>query len=307
MLTIRQLGFRYSGAAADAVAAIDLDLARGEVLGLLGPNGAGKSTLVALIAGLLAPARGRIEVDGQPVAAVRAARPTRIAVAPQDYAFYPMLTVAENLACFAAAARLHGAGASAAIARALAATALAPHARSRAERLSGGLKRRLNLAIALLPRPELIVLDEPTVGVDPQSRAFLLDTVRGLAAAGMGVIYTTHYMEEVEALADRIAIIDHGRMLCTGTLAELLADDTRRLEVDLAAALPAEALARLASLGEVRADGPRLQLRLASGVGPAAAIGRLDALGAAPVAIRYGRQSLEQRFMALTDRRLRDA
>ncbi|WP_374264408.1 ABC transporter ATP-binding protein [Zoogloea sp.] len=306
MLTVTDLGYRYPTAPRDALTGVGLTAHRGEILGLLGPNGAGKSTLVALLAGLLTPRDGHIEVDGTPLADVRRENPTRITVAPQEYAFYPMLTVAENLACFAAASRLAGTGAREAIDRAVAATRLDSHAGTRADRLSGGLKRRLNLAIALLPRPELIVLDEPTVGVDPQSRAFLLETVRGLAAAGMAVIYTTHYMEEVEALADRVTIIDHGRVLCQGGLAELLARDPARLDLRLAAPLPAAHHARLGEFGRLQANGDRLSIQLADGLRPAQVLQRLDELGLPATEIRFGRHSLERLFMELTDTRLRD-
>lgn len=224
MLAIRQLGYRYPTAAVAALADVSFSAERGQVLGLLGPNGAGKTTLTALLAGLLEIQQGEIAIDGEPLAAARARKPTRIAIAPQEYAFYPSLTVVENLDCFAGVGGLTGSGRKARIADCLAFAQIERYASIRADRLSGGLKRRLNLAIALLHQPELLLLDEPTVGVDPQSRAFLLDAVRKLAQSGCAVIYTSHYMEEIETIADRVVFLDEGRVVKQGALEELLVE-----------------------------------------------------------------------------------
>lgn len=308
MLQVRGLHYRYPAATTQALVDFSLEARRGEILGLLGPNGAGKSTLVAHLAGLLQPAAGQIEVDGEALAELRRRAPGSIAIAPQDFAFYPMLSVAENLRCFAAASRLSGTEARQAIARTLAATRMEDFAGTRAEHLSGGLKRRLNLAIALLPTPELLVLDEPTVGVDPQSRAFLLDTVRALAASGMAVIYASHYMEEIEAIADRVVIVDHGRVLRQGSLTELLAQAQRQVELQLEAPLDAEALAALAGEidGRLEAAGVYLKLELAAEASPVAAMASIEARGGCIRDARFGRHSLEHLFMSLTDTRLRD-
>lgn len=308
MLCVSGLHYRYPAAATPALVDFSLEARRGEILGLLGPNGAGKSTLVAHLAGLLQADGGEIEVDGESLAQLRRRAPTCIAIAPQDFAFYPMLSVAENLRCFAAASRLSGAAARQAIARALAATCLEGFAGTRAEYLSGGLKRRLNLAIALLPTPEMIVLDEPTVGVDPQSRAFLLETVRGLAATGMAVIYASHYMEEIEAIADRVVIVDHGRVLREGPLAELLAQARGQVEVQLEAPLDGDALAALAGDidGQLKVTGVHLKLELAADASPVAALACIEARGGCIRDARFGRHSLERVFLSLTDTRLRD-
>ena len=192
---------------------------------MLGPNGAGKTTLISHVSGLLDIQDGSINIDGVSLKTARQKDPTRIAIAPQEYAFYPILTVQENLDCFAAVSGLASKSHKQRVKDCIALTQLESHKNIRAEHLSGGLKRRLNLAIALLPQPDYLLLDEPTVGVDPQSRAFLLETVRGLAQQNVGIIYTTHYMEEVEALADTVVIIDHGKVLAQGTLTELLQRD----------------------------------------------------------------------------------
>ena len=305
MLSIEHLAYRYPQAPAPALDDVTLDAQRGSVLGLLGPNGAGKTTLISHLAGLLPVQQGQILIDGEPLAAARAARPTRIAVAPQEYAFYPMLTVGENLECFAAAGRLNGARRRERIDACLAHAQLERYRDTRAQKLSGGLKRRLNLAIALLPEPELMLFDEPTVGVDPQSRAFILDAIRALARAGAAVIYTSHYMDEIEAIADRVAILDHGHVLRSGALEELLAQD--ELVMVLAAdGLPREALlALLASHGSVvDAGAPQVSLRLASR--PAEVLAALDAAGAQVRHAEFGRGNLEQLFMSLTRRSLRD-
>ncbi|MGL4766528.1 MAG: ABC transporter ATP-binding protein [Formosimonas sp.] len=225
MLQVKDLAYCYKGALKASLSGVDLSVARGQILGLLGPNGAGKTTLISHISGLLAVQKGSITIEGDSLKAARRKDPTRIAIAPQEYAFYPILTVQENLNCFAAVSGIARRARQQRVNECIALTQLASHKNIRAEHLSGGLKRRLNLAIALLPKPDYLLLDEPTVGVDPQSRAFLIETVRGLAQQNVGIIYTTHYMEEVEALADNVVIIDHGRVLAQGTLSELLQRD----------------------------------------------------------------------------------
>lgn len=305
MLAITQLGYRYPKAPTAALDDVSLSAKRGHVLGLLGPNGAGKTTLISHLAGLLAVQQGEILVDGEPLSAVRAKSPTRIAVAPQDYAFYPMLSVTENLACFAAAGRLSGAKRQERIAACLAFAQLERFADKRAEQLSGGLKRRLNLAIALLPEPELMLFDEPTVGVDPQSRAFMLDAIKTLAHQGAAVIYTSHYMEEIEALADQVVILDHGRVLRAGSLDELLAQDAFTMTLAADHIAP-DALAELLSrFGTVEQLGERTRLHLS--VPPAVVLAALDAAGAHVRHAEFGRANLEQLFMSLTKRSLRDS
>lgn len=304
MLTIENLSYHYPKASAAALDAVSLQAQRGQVLGLLGPNGAGKTTLISHLSGLLPVQHGKILIDGQLLRAVRASTPTRIAVAPQEYAFYPMLSVGENLACFAAAGRLSGTKRGERIAACLAFAQLERFAATRADRLSGGLKRRLNLAIALLPEPELLLFDEPTVGVDPQSRAFVLEAIRNLATQGAAVIYASHYMEEIEALAEQVVILDHGRVLRAGSLDQLLAQDSGVLTL-AADGIAAEALTTiLARFGAVQSLGERFQLR--SATPPAEVLAALDAAGARVRHAEFGRANLEQLFLALTDRSLRD-
>jgi ABC-2 type transport system ATP-binding protein len=240
MLVIDGVSYHYRDAAAPALQTVSLNIPANAVYGLLGPNGAGKTTLISLLAGLLATTQGTILFDAQPLGAIRAADPRSIALVPQDYAFYPMLTVHENLRFFAGALGLSGKQLKARIESAIAFARLEQVIAKRAEQLSGGLRRRLNLAIGLLGEPKLLLLDEPTVGVDPQSRHFLLDAIAALPASGTTVIYTSHYMEEVEAICQKIAIIDQGQVLCEGSLSDILCSPEPVLELNLSRPLPPE-------------------------------------------------------------------
>ncbi len=218
MLRLDSLAKRFGNV--QAVSGLSLSVRRGEVLGLLGPNGAGKSTTLSMAIGLIAPDAGTVEYEGlgsPRSASVRA----RIGYAPQSLALYDELTGAENLRFFA---RLQG------IRRirervdaALERVQLSARAGDRVRTYSGGMQRRLNLAVALLNDPEFLLLDEPTAGVDPQSRNNILELVRSLADEGRTVVYTTHYMEEAARLCHRIAVMDHGRILDVGPLGDLLA------------------------------------------------------------------------------------
>jgi ABC-2 type transport system ATP-binding protein len=306
MLSIRELSFCYPQGQSAALDNVSFDLHRGEVLGLLGPNGAGKTTLIAHLSGALALQKGEIIFDGQALAQVRRATPTRIAIAPQEYAFYPMLTARENLKCFAAAARLTGERRRLRIEACLGFAQLERHADVRASRLSGGLKRRLNLAIALLPEPDLLLLDEPTVGVDPQSRAFLLDAVRTLAHAGTSVLYTSHYMEEIEAIASRAVIIDNGRVLCAGTLDELLHETSPQVQLAMVGLAPEGARAVLQRFGTAHADGAEWHVTLRPGETAPRLLAAVEAAGGRVNHASFGRRNLEQLFMSLTRRSLRD-
>jgi ABC-2 type transport system ATP-binding protein len=217
-LRVEAVSYRYPGRGELALDGVSLEIPDGGVFGLLGPNGAGKTTLISLVSGLLRGAQGRIEVQGE------------AGLVPQDHAFYPMLTCRENLAFFGAVQGLAGAELESRVAAVAAFGRIEGVLARRAGQLSGGLKRRLNLAIGLLSEPEVLLLDEPTAGVDPQSRAFLLESIRALARPGRTIVYTSHYMEEVQAICDRVAILDAGRVLASGALSELLQGGRRNLE-----------------------------------------------------------------------------
>jgi ABC-2 type transport system ATP-binding protein len=212
-----------------AVEDVSFSVAAGEVFGLLGPNGAGKSTTMNMVVGLLAPDSGAIRLNGKEVSVNNRELRTILGVVPQDLAIYPDLTAKENLDFFGRLYGIRGRTLKQRIDEALERTQLTARANDRAETFSGGMKRRLNFGVALLHRPQLMILDEPTVGVDPQSRAHLLDCVRALAAEGVAAVYASHYMEEVEALCARVAIVDRGRVLACDHLQTLLG----RLSADL--------------------------------------------------------------------------
>ena len=301
MLRLSDLHYQYPKATNPALAGVSFDVARGEILGLLGPNGAGKSTLISQLAGVLPIQLGSISVDGEPLQQSRKKAPYRIAVAPQEYAFYPTLTVKENLQCFAALSAKNNHQSR--ITRALAFTQLERFQRQTANTLSGGLKRRLNLAIATLSDPEYLLLDEPTVGVDPQSRAFLLDAVSQLADDGMGVIYTSHYMEEVESLASQVVIIDHGKVLRSGSLTELLAQGQAILKFTQTG-LSIDAVKSIMQVhGQMQSVE---QVLLHASSTPSLALSALEQAGACISHAEFGRFNLEQLFMQLTHRSLRD-
>ncbi len=201
-----------------AVQGVSLRAGAGETIGLLGPNGAGKTTTVSIIAGLVRPDSGSVKIEGRPLAGDTDPIKRRIGLVPQDLALFDELTARANLQLFAALYSLDGAAAKSAIGEALALVGLADRAHDRVSHFSGGMKRRLNLAAALLHDPQILLLDEPTVGVDPQSRNAIFDNLEVLKSRGKTLVYTTHYMEEAERLCDRVIIVDHGKVVADDTL-----------------------------------------------------------------------------------------
>jgi ABC-2 type transport system ATP-binding protein len=306
MLSLEQVSYQYTKAKTCALNGVSLALAPGEIVGLLGPNGAGKTTLISLLSGTLALQQGRITVDGLPFARSRSANPATISLAPQALAFYPTLTVIENLTFFGQLASKQSLAARRD--RALAFCQLQQFTQQQARSLSGGLQRRLNLAITLMSAPRYLLLDEPTVGVDPQSRAFILDSVKRLAQDGMGIIYTSHYMAEVEALADRLVIMDHGQVLQQGTLDSLLAQHNqlsiRQRGVTHAAAR--QLLGQWAAVVEDTHSADAMHILLKPGVGAGQVLAKLEGAGANISQIDYGKPDLASLFLGLTHRALRD-
>ena len=206
-----------------AVDGIGFEIRAGETYGLLGPNGAGKTTTISMVCAILRRDEGEILIDGHSLDPSQTELKGAIGYVPQDLAIYPDLNGRENLTFFGRLYGLSGAPLRRRVDEVLAIVDLADRAKDRTSEYSGGMKRRLNIAVGLLHRPRLLVLDEPTVGVDPQSRNAILTSVEALSAEGMAILYTTHYMEEAERLCDRVGIVDEGRIIAEGTRRELVA------------------------------------------------------------------------------------
>ena len=216
-------GLSYSYGDQRAIRGIDLDVRRGEIFGLLGPNGAGKTTTLRCLAGL-AEGQGELRLDGGPFSPARnPGHRARLGLVPQELAVYESMSARENLQFFGEMAGLAAPRLDDRVEACLALAGLEDRSEDRVATFSGGMKRRLNLAISELPEPELLMLDEPTAGVDPQSRSHLFDALENLRSDGRTLLYTTHYMEEAERLCDRIAIMDRGSVLALGAVDELAA------------------------------------------------------------------------------------
>ena len=241
-----------------AVDGVGFEIAPGETYGLLGPNGAGKTTTISMVCGILGRDGGTVTLDGQLLDPSRTDLKGKVGYVPQDLAIYPDLSARENLVFFGQLYGLGGRDLGRRVDEVLEIIDLTDRAKERTEHYSGGMKRRLNIGIGLLHRPRLLILDEPTVGVDPQSRNAILTSVEALSAEGMGILYTTHYMEEAERLCDRVGIIDEGRIVAEGTRRELVALVGAVDRVTLAAtgALPSAA-GLLAGIPGVRKVTPR--------------------------------------------------
>ena len=289
MLEARGLCKSYGSRA--VVSDLSLTVAAGEIVGLLGPNGAGKSTTVAMLCGLVAADRGEVFV-GEGATRQRLTENTpeakrRIGVVPQELSIYENLGTAANLELFGALYGLSGALLAERVAAALKLVGLADRARDKPSTFSGGMKRRLNIASALVHDPDILIFDEPTVGVDPQSRNAIFDNLEELRRRGKALLYTTHYMEEAERLCDRIVIVDHGKVVASDTLAgiEKLLPATQSLEIEVDGVADLVALAALPGIDKVTQEGTLLRA------------------GVADLARDTG---LEDVFLSLTGRQLRD-
>lgn len=294
-----------------AVDGIDFHIAEGETYGLLGPNGAGKTTTISMVTGLLEKDDGEVVVDGRPISTTSIEAKAAIGYVPQDIAIYPDLTARENLDFFGRLYGMSGKQRSDRIGEVLEIIGLADRADDRSETYSGGMRRRLNIGIGLLHNPRLLMLDEPTVGVDPQSRNAILESVERLSDAGMAVLYTTHYMEEAERLCDRVAIVDQGQIKAEGTRAELIAMVGGRDRVHLATADRTddalEALGAHASVDEITQGDGGIDLLVRGG---GAALPRLlevaQESGIGVTGVDIIEPNLEAVFLHLTGKALRD-
>jgi ABC-2 type transport system ATP-binding protein len=311
MLEVKALRKAYGAIA--AVDDVSLQAGAGETIGLLGPNGAGKTTTVSIIAGLLRPDSGEVRIQGRPLGGDTDPLKWKLGLVPQELALYDELSALENLSLFAALYNLSGSQARKAIGEAMELVGLADRINDRVKTYSGGMKRRLNLAATLLHDPQILLLDEPTVGVDPQSRNAIFDNLEMLKQHGKTLVYTTHYMEEAERLCDRIIIIDHGKVIANDTLQGLyrLLPGSNVLVIELESAMDGAALDKLRSLGEVRTveqQGPSLRV----GVGDLATHTPrvLQWLVDHSYSYRHvvsERADLETVFLTMTGRSLRDA
>ncbi len=296
-----------------AVEDISFSAEPGAVLGLLGPNGAGKSTTVSMLAGLMRPDRGTVRIGGAALGVGADQTKRSLGLVPQELALIDELPTRMNLEFFGALYGLAGRALALRIDAVLELTSLADRALDPPKEFSGGMRRRLNIACALLHEPQILLLDEPTVGVDPQSRNAIFETIEALAGAGRTLVYTTHYMEEVERLCDRVVVIDHGKVLADDTLQGLLARAPVSNMLTLHYDTPPDghAIAELEGLpGITRVELSGLELSVAAAdVGTAAprVLERLAARGFSCRELTSRRANLEDVFLSLTGRSLRDS
>jgi ABC-2 type transport system ATP-binding protein len=296
-----------------AVDDVSLSAEAGQTVGLLGPNGAGKTTTVSMIAGLVRPDAGEVRIQGRPLGGDTDPLKLKLGLVPQDLALYDELSAIDNLMLFASLYNLSGGQARKAIDEAMQLVGLADRLKDRVKTYSGGMKRRLNLAAALLHDPQILLLDEPTVGVDPQSRNAIFENLETLKQRGKTLVYTTHYMEEAERLCDRIIIIDHGKVIANDTLHGLyrLLPASNVLVIELDDGVEGAPLDDLRSLGGVR-SAERNGSTLRVGVGDLAThtprVLQWLVEHACPYRhVASERADLETVFLTLTGRSLRDA
>ena len=305
MLQVTSVTKRYGPTT--ALDAITLEIARGEFFGLLGPNGAGKSTLMSLIAGLREPDSGGIMLDGVRLARGDVITRSQLGLVPQTVALYEDLSAEQNLHIFGQLYGLHGARLRERIDEALAAAQLDDRRGQAVKTFSGGMQRRLNLVAGLLHRPKLLLCDEPTVGVDPQSRNAIFDYLERLNREGLTVIYSTHYMEEATRLCSRIGIIDHGKILALGTLEELLAQLPFEDEVVFPSSPAVAAFAtELTPLGHLSAGEGWHRFRPHAAARLSAFYALAESHALSPRLFSHERPTLEALFLHLTGRKLRE-
>lgn len=296
-LSAHGVSYRYRGAGREALSGISFDIAQGSCFGLLGPNGAGKTTLFLLMTGAEALQAGDIRVGGVSARSDLAKVRAMGALAPQDLAFYPGLTGRQNLSFFAGVYRMDAQTWRRQCDEAVAVCQLGALLDRRAETYSGGEKRRLNLAIALLNAPRILYLDEPTVGIDARSRRAIVDAIAGLKAQGVTIVYTSHYMEEVEQLCDALMVVDEGRIVAIGDKAELL----QRYAPSALVVTLDETIARekLASLGPAWQDDLHLTVPIADPAELSRVLEAFSATGAKVATAHYGAARLEQAYLAM--------
>ena len=293
-----------------AVNEVSFEVRPGEIYGLLGPNGAGKTTTISLCCGLLKPDGGGISIDGNAFWSNAKLARANMGVVPQDLALYEELSGKENLEFWGRIAGLSSRDAKARATELLEALTLSDRAKEAVKKYSGGMKRRINLGCALMHRPKLIMLDEPTVGIDPQARANILEFIKQLVAEGVGILYTTHYLEEAENLCDRIGIIDHGKILAEGTLDELrsqLGDEQLfAIEGDFLNQKPDEWPGFVDDFKVMQQTDKQMIVSTSREMDPAEGLKKLLALPVRLENVTIKRPSLNDTFLKLTGRDLRE-
>ena len=305
VLPLRVEGLVKRFGALTALDGISLEVRAGESLGLLGPNGAGKSTLIRTIVGRVVPDSGSVSIFGDPAGSTEARE--ALGWVPQELALYPRLSCRENLEAFGRYHGLGGAKLRDAVAWCLNWAALEDRAGDLVKNLSGGMKRRLNMAAGMIHRPRLVLMDEPTVGVDPQSRNRIFEMIAALNGEGISLIYTTHYMEEAERLCERIAIVDHGRFIAQGTADELVQRSFEsRSQVETRFAPGAEGVDVWVSGRGGRLTGDTAQFAVNHSLEIAGLLESAAGAGLEVIDVRLQRPNLESVFLQLTGRELRD-
>ncbi|RDU38956.1 export ABC transporter ATP-binding protein [Neobacillus piezotolerans] len=303
-------GIRKSFKQFEAVRGVSFTVRKGEAFGLLGPNGAGKSTTINMLTGLFPPSEGSIMLSGIDLKADPKKAQALIGIVPQEIALYQTMSAKDNLYFWGRMYGLSGSLLNQRVAETLELIGLADRAKDKVETFSGGMKRRVNIGAAILHRPELLIMDEPTVGIDPQSRAHILDTVKRLNSEGMTVIYTSHYMEEVEFLCERIGIMDHGKLIASGTIPELrekIGDRSKMVFSIQGGEINPEILIGIVQAGDCKVSGDQLTVFHKE---PQAVLStlvqRITENGAQIAGVEIVEPNLESVFLHLTGRSLRD-
>ncbi len=307
MLQVNDLVKKFNGKT--AVDHVSFHVNRGEIFGFLGPNGAGKTTTINMICSLLKPDQGTILLDGHDLYNSKKAR-SKMGVVPQDIALYEDLSARDNLAFWGKLYGMKGISLNARIQELLDFFELAERSKEKIKNFSGGMKRRLNLAAGIIHRPELLLLDEPTVGIDPQARKHILEAVKSIAESGTTIIYTTHYLDEAEKLCDSLAIIDHGKMLTTGTLEDIvkIVGENRLLKINgtFSAEIAESLTDKVEALSIISVTDNQVLYSLPSKYGTGQFIEMLTSTGIQIENLSIKEPSLDSVFIKLTGRELRD-
>jgi len=290
---------------------LNLDVPEGQILGLLGPNGAGKTTAIRVLCGLIDADSGQTTVMGHKQSVKNLDARREIGLVTQEITVFDDLSAIENLRYFGGLYGLRGEQLEANVAEMLEFVGLSDRAKKKPGTFSGGMQRRLNIACALVHKPRLVIMDEPTVGIDPQSRNHILESVKAIAKDGTTVIYTTHYMEEVQAICDSISIMDEGRVIAEGTLDELVGRIQHEQRVQLTAIAPTPQLAAdlqaIAGVKDVASDGADYTITSAAGAGNVQRIMEIMQRHGGMTAFTEEKPNLENVFLTLTGKNLRDA